>query len=65
MKEQSQKPRKPNEKMLEAMRRIAERQKDQPFTSGEDTLKLIRRARSGEMFGLPPSDPIDEENEQD
>jgi hypothetical protein len=59
------KTRKPNEKMLEVIRRIAKQQKDQPLTSGKDTLKLIRRARDGEMFGLPPSDPIDEENDQD
>ncbi len=42
---------KPNEGMLEALRKIRERHKNMPESSGEDTLKMIREARSGGMFG--------------
>jgi len=42
---------KPNEGMLEALRKIKERHKNMPESSGKDTLKLIREARSGRMFG--------------
>ncbi len=45
-----QKP-KPNEGMLEALRKIKERHKNMPESSGKDTLKMIREARSGGMFG--------------
>ncbi|MFN0111262.1 MAG: hypothetical protein ACKVZH_20555 [Blastocatellia bacterium] len=41
----------PNEGMLEAMRLIEERSKDMAFTSGQDTVKILRRARAGEMYG--------------
>lgn len=41
----------PNEGMLEALRKIKERHKDMPESSGKDTLKIIREARSGGMFG--------------
>jgi hypothetical protein len=41
----------PNEGMLEALRKIKERHKNMPESSGEDTLKMIREARSGGMFG--------------
>lgn len=46
----SEKP-KPNLAMLEALRKVAERNKNMPESSGEDTLKMIREARSGGMFG--------------
>ncbi len=42
---------KPNYEMLEALRKVAERSKNMPVSSDEDTLKLIREARSGGMFG--------------
>ncbi len=41
----------PNREMLEALRKVAERSKNMPVSSDEDTLKLIREARSGGMFG--------------
>ena len=42
---------KPNEGMLEALRKISERHKNMPESPGEETLKMIREARSGGMFG--------------
>jgi hypothetical protein len=42
---------KPNYEMLEALHKVSERSKNMPVSSDEDTLKLIRDARSGEMFG--------------
>ena len=42
---------KPNEAMLEALRKVRERSKNMPESSGKDTLKMIREARSGGMFG--------------
>lgn len=44
----------PNEGMLEAMRRVAEIQANMPFTSGKDTLEILRRARAGEMYDYDP-----------
>jgi len=46
-----------NEAMLAVLRRSAERRKDMPVSgSTEETLKLIRRARGGEMWGYEPTD---------
>ncbi|MGH9799816.1 MAG: hypothetical protein ACRD82_05575 [Blastocatellia bacterium] len=45
---------KPNEGMLEVIRRVAEMQSDMPYTSGKDTLEILRRARAGEMYGYDP-----------
>jgi hypothetical protein len=42
---------KPNYQMLEALRKVSERSKNMPVSSDKDTLKLIRDARSGGMFG--------------
>ena len=42
---------KPNEGMLEALRKINERHKNMRETGGESSVNIIRRARSGEMFG--------------
>lgn len=42
---------KPNYEMLEALRKVSERSKNMPVSSDEDTLKMIREARSGGMFG--------------
>ena len=47
---------KPNYEMLEALRKVAERSKNMPVSSDEDTLKLIREARSGGMFGDASND---------
>ena len=46
----------PNGAMLEALRQIAELQKDMPYTDGSTTLKLVREARSGAMYGYDPSE---------
>ncbi len=40
-----------NEAMLDVMRRVAERNKDRPTTSGEDTQQLLREGRDGKMYG--------------
>lgn len=40
----------PNRAMLEALRKVSERSKNMPVSADEDTLKLIREARSGGMF---------------
>lgn len=40
-----------NEGMLEALRKIEERHENMPESPGGDTLKMIREARSGGMFG--------------
>ncbi len=45
-----------NEGMLEALRLIAERQKDRPESSGERTQEFIREARNGGMYGLAPTE---------
>lgn len=46
----------PNRGMLEVMRRIAERNQGKPLTSGADTLKILREARAGAMFGYEPTE---------
>lgn len=46
-----------NEAMFAALQRGAERLKDMPVRgSTEATLKMIRRARAGEMWGYEPTD---------
>jgi hypothetical protein len=46
-----------NEEMLAVIRRSHERLKDMPVRgSTEETLKMIRRARAGEMWGYEPTD---------
>ena len=47
---------KPNREMLEVMRRVAERNRGKPLTSGADTLRILREARAGEMFGYEPTE---------
>lgn len=44
----------PNQRMLDILDEIAERQKDRPYTSPAETDRLIREARSGAMYGLDP-----------
>ena len=46
----------PNYAMLEALRKVAERSKDMLFASGEDTLRMLREARAGAMFGYEPTE---------
>ena len=41
----------PNREMLDALRKVSQRSKNMPVSSDEDTLKLIREARSGGIFG--------------
>lgn len=46
-----------NEEMLAIIRRSRERLKDMPVRgSTEETLKMIRQARAGEMWGYEPTD---------
>ena len=47
---------KPNREMLEVMRRVAERNKGKPLTSVTDTLRILREARAGDMFGYEPTE---------
>lgn len=46
----------PNEAMLAALHAIEERSKDMPFTSSEDTQRLLREARAGAAYGYEPCD---------
>ena len=41
-----------NEKALAVLRRIATRQEGEAYTDGSDTLRMIREARDGGMYGL-------------
>ena len=41
----------PNEAMLAALRKVAERSKHMPFSAGADSLQMLREARAGKMFG--------------
>ena len=47
---EEQKPQ-PNQKMLEIMKKVKEKQKDMRFTDGSKTQEILRAARSGGMFG--------------
>lgn len=46
----------PNEKGLAAMRQIAERQQNRPYSDDANSMKLLREARSGEMYGHEPGE---------
>lgn len=47
----------PNEALLAVIRKTSERLKDMPVRgSTEETLKLIREARGGAMWGYEPTD---------
>ncbi len=48
-------PARPNEAMLEALRKVSERNKGKALTSGEDTERLLREARDGGMYGIKPT----------
>lgn len=46
-----------NEAMYAVLQRSAARRKDMPVSgSTEETLKMIRRARAGELWGYEPTD---------
>ncbi len=50
-------PVRPNEAMLSALERSRERLKDMPVSgSTEETLKMIREARAGKMWGYEPTE---------
>lgn len=42
---------KPNGAMLKALRKVSRRSEKMPVSANDDTLKIIRKARSGGMFG--------------
>src|SRR5690349_15374294 len=44
----------PNYPMLEILKEISELNKDRPYTSGEDTQRILREGRAGAMFGYEP-----------
>lgn len=49
--------RRPNERMLAALREIEEIQRGMRFTpGGEETQRLIREARAGPMYGYEPTE---------
>ena len=53
----AEEPQPRNEEMLAIIRRGRERLRDMPTRgSTEETLKMIRRARAGEMWGYEPTD---------
>ncbi len=41
----------PNEKALQIIQKVAEKQKEMRYTSGAETQMILRNARNGEMFG--------------
>jgi hypothetical protein len=41
---------KPNQKALEIMSKVHEKQEPRRFTEGEKAVDIVRRGRSGEMF---------------
>ena len=50
-------PARPNEEMLSVIKRTSERLKDMPVRgSTEETLKMIREARAGKMWGYEPTE---------
>ena len=58
--ETPQPPQPRNEAMFAVLQRSAERMKDVPMTgSTEETLKQIREARAGAMWGYEPTDTDD------
>ncbi len=46
----------PNEAMIMALRKVAERSKNMPFSAGEDSMQMLREARAGKMFGYDTSE---------
>jgi hypothetical protein len=46
----------PNPATLAALQRIAARQEKRPFTKSSDTVRMLREARSGMMWGYEPTE---------
>lgn len=46
----------PNRAMLEALRKVSARAKNMPSSSDADTLRFLREARAGRMFGYDPAE---------
>lgn len=46
----------PNYAMLEILKKISERNKNRPYTSGEDTQRILREGRAGAMWGYEPTE---------
>lgn len=46
----------PEDAKLAALQRIAERQAKRPFTKSADTVKMLREARAGAMWGYEPTE---------
>ncbi len=44
----------PAQRFAAAMRKAEETERDMPFTTGGDTLEIIRQGRSGDMYGYDP-----------
>lgn len=44
----------PNQRALDILQKIHDRQKDMHFTSGEKGVDIVRRGRAGEMFDNDP-----------
>ena len=47
---------KPNEEMLGFLNLIESQHKDRPYTDGSDTLRLLKEARGGAMYGCEPTE---------
>jgi hypothetical protein len=45
----------PNQKMLDILAELRDRQKGRRYTSSADTDRLLREARAGGMYGLTPN----------
>lgn len=41
----------PNERALQIIQKVTEKQKEMRYTSGAETQTILRNARNGEMFG--------------
>lgn len=47
----NEKPKEPNRKMSEVLRKIADEQENMRFTDGSKTQEILREGRDGGMFG--------------
>jgi hypothetical protein len=47
---------KPNQKALDVMQKVQDKQKDMRFTAGEKGVDIVRRGRAGEMFNNDSDD---------
>jgi hypothetical protein len=46
----------PNQKALNVIRQVIDKQKNMRETGGKTGVEIIRRGRAGEMFGYEPAD---------